>query len=94
MRESSSYQAIVAEGLAEGFEKGLSQGVSRGLSLGVSQGARRVLLDLGTKRFGPPAPAALATLEQIEQIEQIEEIERLIENLVKATSWDTLFAQP
>jgi predicted transposase/invertase (TIGR01784 family) len=38
MRESSVYQAILAEGRQEGLVEGLSQGLNRGLAEGLSQG--------------------------------------------------------
>ena len=38
MRESSVYQAILAEGRQEGLTEGLTQGLSQGLTQGLSQG--------------------------------------------------------
>ena len=38
MRESSVYQAILAEGREEGLTQGLTQGLTRGLSQGLTQG--------------------------------------------------------
>ncbi len=57
MKESVTYQAIVAEGEAEGARKEL----------------RKVLLSLGEESFGAPAPHWVASaLDQIDNLEQLE----------------------
>jgi hypothetical protein len=57
MKESVSYQAILAEGKAEGAIEEL----------------RKVLLSQGAERFGAPAPAwAAAALAQLDDLEQLE----------------------
>ena len=56
MRESSTYQEVLAEGRAEGQ----------------AEGARRILLRLGAERFGPPDARTGAALEAITDLGQLE----------------------
>ena len=56
LRESTTYQAILREGRAEG---------------GIAE-AQRFLIRLGTKRFLEPDAAVVATLEAIRDIERLE----------------------
>jgi predicted transposase YdaD len=66
MKESSTYQAIAAEG------------------------ARRVLLRLGTKRFGPPDETATAALNTIAEVERLAE---LGERVDRVNSWQELLVR-
>jgi predicted transposase YdaD len=64
MRESSTYQAILVEGRAEGR----------------IEEARAILLRQGRKRFGPPDERVLTALEAIGRRERLEELsERLLD---------------
>jgi predicted transposase YdaD len=64
MRESSTYQAILREGRAEGE----------------LLAARRLLLRQGRKQFGPPDAGAQAALEAITDMDRLERMsERLLE---------------
>jgi len=56
MKESSTYQAIVEEGIAEGALKE----------------ARKLLFQLGTKQLGQPNARTLAALAKIIDLERIE----------------------
>jgi predicted transposase YdaD len=69
MKESSTYQAILDEGRAEG--------------------ARKVLLRLGAKRFGPPDDR---TRTAIEGITKLRRLERLAERSLDVSSWEELLA--
>ena len=75
MRESSTYQAIIAEGVEKGS----------------TSEARRILLMLGSKRFGPASPDVQ---RQIEQQSGIERLEELTQRVLEASSWDDLLAAP
>ncbi len=79
MRESSTYQAILAEGEA----RGLAEGEARGRAAE----ARRILLRLGHKRFGPPDTRTRAALERIADPDQIE---RMTDRVLDGASWDDL----
>src|SRR5271170_3745673 len=71
MKESVTYQAIVAEGLKQGMAEGKAQGARQEL--------RKVLLTQGEERFGEPAPAwAVTTLKQIDNLEQLETLAKLV----------------
>ena len=64
MKESSSYQAILDEGRAEGE----------------TREAIKLLKKLGTRRFGPPDHLVLVAIEAIADLERIEFLlERLLE---------------
>jgi hypothetical protein len=67
MKESSTYQAILAEE------------------------ARKILLNLGTRQFGPPDDATRATLEAVSRPNRLE---RLVERVSEVSSWAELLATP
>lgn len=73
MRDSLTYQAILEEGREEGQV----------------QGERRLLLRLGTARFGQPDELSRSRLESITEIP---EIERLGERMLTVSSWSELLA--
>jgi predicted transposase YdaD len=75
MKESTTYQAILREGRAEGLAEG------RG------EEAQAILLRQGTKRFGVPSEEARSALEAITAIERLE---ALTERLLDVESWDEL----
>jgi predicted transposase YdaD len=60
MKESSTYQQIVAEGRAEGR----------------AEEARRFLKTLGQDKFGPPDEQAQEAIDAIEDIERLEDLGR------------------
>src|SRR5260370_25070473 len=63
MRESSVYQAILAEGKTEGL----------------AEGAQKILLRMGRARFGPPDKSTRAALEAITDLHRLEQLsERLL----------------
>lgn len=74
MRESSTYQAILAEGREEERAAGLRR-------------LRGLLVDLAADRFGP---ADLATLSQIEQIGDVDTLNRLIRSVLHVGGWQEL----
>ncbi len=88
IRESVTYQSILAEGREEGREQGLRIGVSVGLSEGRVHGARSILLRIGTRKLGAPPAAILARLNAMTDIDAIE---ALAEQVLTAETWDALF---
>ena len=60
MRDSTTYQAIVREGLQEGRRGGAE--------------ARRLLLRQGTRRFGTPDAAIIAAVEAIDDVDRLESL--------------------
>jgi predicted transposase YdaD len=79
MKESSTYQAILEEGEA--------RGEARGEAKGRIEGERRVLLRLGTRRFGEPDAI---TLETIRAIASLERLDQLNDKLLEAENWAEL----
>jgi len=73
MRDSQTYQAILDEGRAEGEAKG----------------EQRLLLRLGTTRFGPPDDVMRS---RIAAVTDIDAIERLGERMLTVSSWSELLA--
>lgn len=87
MRDSTTYQAILDEGRAEGEIKGLIKGREEGLTMGQLEEARQLLLRLGRKRFGPPEQTVE---EAIRKINDLHILELLIERLLDVASWQDL----
>lgn len=93
IEESSVYQAAVRRGQAEGRSLGLAEGREAGREEGREEGrvegqareARRLLLRLGTLRFGHP-PSAVE--RAIEAAVDVEVLERMAEGMFTASSWD------
>jgi hypothetical protein len=79
MKESSTYQAILAEGEAKGAAKG------------AVMAHKHTLLTLGSQRFGQPDERTRAHLAAMTDVEQLE---RLIGRLLIAGSWEELLAGP
>ena len=90
MEDSTTYQAIIRKGRAEGRAEALAEGraeverVSKAL-------IRRMILSLGRHRFGAAQAMTVAALEAIQDGERLMRIE---ENLLDATTWDDLLATP
>lgn len=74
LEESTTYQWILRKGVDKG----------------VVEEARRIVVSLGTKRFGaPPTPAQVAALDAVADRERLE---RAIERVYATAGWDELFA--
>lgn len=79
MRESTTYMAILEEGMAEGITKGA-----------IAE-AKKFLLLFGTDRLGPPDAAVNKALDRINDLTRLE---ALGERLLRATSWQELLDLP
>ncbi len=77
MEDSSTYQIIIA------------RGEERGMTKGQVEEARRLLLRLGEKRFGP---ANEATQAAIQSLSTVEELEALAERLLEVENWSELLS--
>jgi predicted transposase YdaD len=91
MRESVTYQAIVAEGRAEGLAEGRVEGLAEGLAKGRLEGARRVLLRLGEKKFHSAPDATVRAA--VEAINDEERLEQLTDNVLRVASWEELLKE-
>ena len=93
MKESSTYQLIVEEGLAEGMAKGMETGLAKGLATGLAKGqvtARREdIVKIGTKRFGKPPRKVRETLSELSDLDRLDE---LFDRALDASSWNELLA--
>jgi hypothetical protein len=95
IEESARYQAIFregeavgkAEGLAVGMAEGISRGWAHGMREGVIEAARRLLLILGTQRWGKPTPTMARRLNHVNDIDALEQ---LAKQLLHAGSWKDL----
>ena len=74
MKESTFYQAILAEGEALGE----ARGEARGVILGEASQAKRLLLRLGEARFGSILPADRERLDAISQLGRLEDLCELV----------------
>jgi len=79
MKESTTYQAILREGLQEGLEKGWKKGALAE--------AKRAVLIVGEHRWGVPDRHTRSVLERIQEVERLEE---LMARLPKVASWREL----
>jgi predicted transposase YdaD len=93
MQESSTYRAILAEGIAEGRAVGVAEGKAEGKAEGILAGqfteARRILTMLGRKRLGEPTPEVRDALAAISTAEQFEELTLRITDV---ETWGELLA--
>ena len=78
MKDSVTYKAILEEGLMKGKEEGKADE------------ARRILLNIGTNRYGV---ASDETRKRIEATTSLVKLEFYIENLFRAENWIELFDQ-
>ena len=79
MKESSTYQAILAEGRAEG------------VLADQSQEARRLLRVLDGDLLGEPDSKTVAAIERIEDLSRLEDV---IRQTRQVSSWQELLAPP
>jgi predicted transposase YdaD len=79
MHESTTYQEIIEEGKAMGRQEG------------EMREAKKTLLLLGSKRFGPAQEKARVALAAIDRLEKLDE---LLLRLLDVASWDELLGLP
>ncbi len=79
LKESSTYQMILREGRAEGLAEGLARGRT--------EEARRLVVRLGSRRFGPPDAGTSAALDRLSDPEQLE---LLADRVLQGESWADL----
>ena len=89
MRESSTYQMIVREGMQEGRREGMREGMREGLSVGMLDGERRSLILQGTRKFGALSDAHR---EKIESAPSREQLEVWLLSVLDASDWNGVFA--
>lgn len=87
MQESSTYQAILAQGREQGRQQGLQEGREEGRVIE----ARQLLRKVGDRRFGPPDARTATTIDGIDELARLEE---LFDQLDGAASWEELLGPP
>ena len=83
MKESSTYQEILAEGVERGLERGREQGREQGLLAHARLAIRR----LGARRFGEPNARTIARLEAIKDCDRLDQI---LDRILDVDSWTSL----
>lgn len=79
LEDSTTYQLILRRGRAVGEAEG------------ETREARRLLVRLGTKRFGPPPASAQSALDAVTDRERLE---RMFDAALTVAGWDELLATP
>lgn len=91
LRDSSTYQLIIEEGMAKGLKKGIEQGIeqgrAKGMVEGIAEGLRTMLLRVGSRRLGQPAATVQASLSAIDDVERLH---RMGERALEVDSWQEL----
>ena len=82
MKESMTYQKILADGREEGIAQGLAQGVAQGVAVG----ERRLFLKMASRRLGEPDASTLAKVELASALT----IEKWAETLDQVETWAEL----
>lgn len=86
---SSTYQAMMREGLEKGRQIGLEEGLEQGQERGQQEHARATILRQGRRRLGePPAPI----LTELAAISDLEILEQLLDRALEIETWDELLA--
>ena len=93
LEDSTTYQAILqkgqAQGRAEGQAQGRAEGQALGQALGQAQAGQAILLRLGARRFGP-APAGVEA--RVRAVADPDLLAGLAERVADAAGWDELLA--
>src|SRR4029077_19456032 len=80
MQESTTYQAILKQGLDKGLIEGRNEGLIEGRNEGLIEGrvseAQRFVLMLGATRFGEADEAIRRSVESILELERLERVTR------------------
>jgi Domain of unknown function (DUF4351) len=92
VEESTVVNEWIAQGEARGEARGAAWGQAVGEDRGKTEEAQKLVLRLGAKRFGSPAPAQ--TEAAILGVTDRERLERMAERVLDATNWDELLATP
>jgi hypothetical protein len=85
IEESSVARDLIDKGIAQGMAQGITQGIAQVLT-----SERRLILNQGRTRFGPPSQEVIATFEGIDDPERLEALGM---RLLVVTSWDELLAE-
>lgn len=87
LEDSTTYQAILRKGIAQGLERGVAQGVAQGRA----KEAVAMILRIGRKRFAVSPPDVEQRLNAVNEVEQLE---RMADRILDVATWDDLLATP
>jgi predicted transposase YdaD len=90
LEDSTTYQAMVRKGKAEGEAVGKVEGKVEGKAEGKVEEARSLLIKFGAKKLGKPD---VKTIAKIDRIRSLERLEDLIEHVFVVASWKELFSK-
>ena len=90
MTNSTTYMAIIQEGIEIGESRGEVRGKAEGKAEGEVSGLKSAVLRIGGKRFGPPSDEVKA---QIESIIALEKIQELTDRILFVDTWTELLAK-
>jgi hypothetical protein len=88
LRHPSGLAAQLLSGVSAMKESATCQAI---LDEGRAEGEKKVLLLVGSKRFGPPDARTRAAPEAVDSVERLE---RLSERVLEVGSWEELLASP
>jgi predicted transposase YdaD len=93
MKESMTYQKILADGREEGMQAGMHAGMQAGMQAGRQtgrvEGERALFLKFARRRLGEPNEKTLAIIQEASP----EKIEFWMEEILKAESWSELIGE-
>jgi predicted transposase YdaD len=87
MKESTTYQYIIEQGMKEGRKRGRKEGREKGRK----EGVREIVLLQGEDRFGKPSAAMVKRLRAVDDLERLQ---RISKNLLHVKSWKELLETP
>lgn len=77
--------------MEKGKAEGLAEGKAEGKAEGLMEGLRRMLLEVGTRRFGSPTDDVRDVLGEIDDIARLQ---RMGQCVFDAATWQELLAKP
>ncbi|MDX2256324.1 MAG: DUF4351 domain-containing protein [Pseudanabaenaceae cyanobacterium bins.39] len=89
MRESVTYQALLAKGIQQGVQQGIQQGVQQGIQQGVKQGELDLTLRLLRRKFGELPDRLVKKIKalSLKRLEAFGEALLDFQNLDDVTAW-------
>jgi hypothetical protein len=95
MKESTTYQWIIEQGVKEGKKEGMKEGMKEGVKEGMKEGmkegalqeARNMILTFGDGHLGKPSAAVKKSIHEIDDLDRLH---RISKRLLKVETWQEL----